>query len=53
VLFGPSMHSIKRAREVDLGSSLQSGDMTLWCRKDSTDSAVETFMLAETSKLCR
>jgi hypothetical protein len=43
--------SIKRAREDDLGSSLQSGGRTLWHRKDS-GSVAETFLLAETSTGC-
>jgi hypothetical protein len=49
---GPSLCSIKRVREDDLGRSLQSGGITLWGQKDS-GSAAETFLLAETSTGCR
>jgi hypothetical protein len=49
---GPSLCSIKQAREDDLGSSLQSGGKTLWHRKDS-GSVAETFLLVETSTRCR
>jgi hypothetical protein len=52
VLSGPSLRLIKRAREADLGSSLQLGGKTLWHQKDSGN-AVETFLLAETSTRCR
>jgi hypothetical protein len=40
---GPSLHSIKRASEVDLGSPLQSGGSTLRRRKDNVSTA-ETFL---------
>jgi hypothetical protein len=52
LLFGPSLHSIKRVHEAKLGSSLQLGGKTIWHQKDS-GSAVETFILAETSTGCR
>jgi hypothetical protein len=48
VLFGPYLSSIKRAREADLGSPLQSGGKPLRCQKDSGD-ATKTFILVETS----
>jgi hypothetical protein len=45
---GPSLCSIKRASEADLGSPLQLGGRTLRRRKDSGNVAT-TFLLAETS----
>jgi hypothetical protein len=49
---GPSLCSIKRASEADLGSSLQSGGRTLRHRKDS-GSVATTFLLVETSTGCQ
>jgi hypothetical protein len=49
---GPSLHSIKRAHDADLGISLQSGGRTLWRRNDS-GSATKNILLAETSRVCQ
>jgi hypothetical protein len=49
---GTSLCSIKQEREVDLGSSLQSGGRTLRCREDS-GSVATTFPLAKTLRGCQ
>jgi hypothetical protein len=52
VTSGPFMHSIKLAREVDLGSSLHSGGRTLRDRKYS-GSVSTTFLLVENPTRCQ
>jgi hypothetical protein len=52
VSFGPSLRSIKRASEADLGIPLQSGSKTLRHGKYN-GSVVATFLLAETSTGCQ
>jgi hypothetical protein len=47
----PPLCSFKQACKANLGSSLQSGSRTFWCRKDS-GSTSEAFLLVEALTRC-